>query len=192
MDEPRQILFDHIRCVVPVDERMEALLTEHTTVERFARHTDIYRGGQTVRKMYFLTAGLTKSSCYDDHGREHVLSFAYEDWWEADYLAFLGETRTEVTLRTLEATTAVGFTLSAYWTLCDEIPSLERFFLHKATRGYAASQQRILSLMTEGPAARYYRLLAAQPRLVGRVSKTQLAAYLGVSRETLSRLRRGK
>ena len=192
MDEPRQVLFEHIRRVVSVDRRAQTLLAERTTVEHFARHTDICRGGQTVRKMYFLTAGLTKSSCYDEQGREHILSFAYEDWWETDYLAFLRETRTEITLRTLEATTAVAFTLSAYRTLCDEIPSLERFFLHKATRGFAASQQRILSLMTEGPAVRYERLLATQPQLVRRVSKTQLAAYLGVSRETLSRLRREK
>lgn len=75
-----------------------------------------------------------------------------------------------------------------YQQLCAHQPKLAYFFLSKATRGSSAAQQRILSLLTTQAKERYEQLLRQYPSLPQRVSKTQLAAYLGVSRETLSRL----
>jgi CRP-like cAMP-binding protein len=65
---------------------------------------------------------------------------------------------------------------------------MARFFLVKFARGGVAAQQRILSLLTLPARERYELLLRQYPTLPQRVSKTLLAAYLGVSRETLSRL----
>ncbi|HAO27431.1 MAG TPA: Crp/Fnr family transcriptional regulator, partial [Chryseobacterium indologenes] len=62
------------------------------------------------------------------------------------------------------------------------------FFLEKAYMGFIAAQQRIISTMTTGIKERYEQLLQKYPSLIQRVPKTLLAAYLGVSRETLSRL----
>lgn len=71
--------------------------------------------------------------------------------------------------------------------LCGRVPKMESFFLQKANNGHIASQQRILSLLSTDPKERYEQLVQKYPSLIPRVSKTQLAAYLGVSRETLSR-----
>ena len=65
---------------------------------------------------------------------------------------------------------------------------MEHFFLHKANRGHLASQARILSFLTDTPRERYQQLLQKQPAIMQRVLKTVLASYLGVSRETVSRL----
>jgi len=54
--------------------------------------------------------------------------------------------------------------------------------------GFIASQQRILSLLSSNAKERYEQLLNQYPSLFQRIPKSQLALYLGVSRETLSRL----
>jgi CRP-like cAMP-binding protein len=65
---------------------------------------------------------------------------------------------------------------------------MEHFFLKKSHFGYIASQKRILSLLSTSAKERYEQMLQQYPALMQRVNKTLLASYLGVSRETLSRL----
>jgi CRP-like cAMP-binding protein len=65
---------------------------------------------------------------------------------------------------------------------------MEHFFRVKATTGLVAQQQRVLSFMTHDTQVRYQQLFEQYPSLFQRVPKTMIAAYLGVSRETLSRL----
>jgi CRP-like cAMP-binding protein len=65
---------------------------------------------------------------------------------------------------------------------------MEHFFRIKNSLGYVALQQRILSLLTTSPKERFEQLAQQYPQLMQRVSKTIIAAYLGISRETLSRL----
>ena len=184
------VLRQHIEQLVPLRAQDVVLLNELVTIRHLPRRAVIDAPGSYARTMYFVVKGLLKLSYLSTEGTEHILGFAYEDWWEGDFQAFLHGAQTELRLSTVEPTTLCCFSFAAYTRLCAEIPTLERFFLAKATAGFAASQQRILSLMTADATSRYHRLLQTQPVLLQRVSKTQLAAYLGVSRETLSRLRR--
>ena len=88
----------------------------------------------------------------------------------------------------LEDTEALCLSLDDFNALRTGLPKIERFFLEKVIAGFLASQRRILSLMTSSAQQRYEQLAAQHPSLLQRLPKTQLAAYLGVSRETLSRM----
>jgi CRP-like cAMP-binding protein len=76
--------------------------------------------------------------------------------------------------------------------LCSEIHQVERFFRWRTNRGYVASQKRLLSLMNNDAKTRYEELMKLYPQLYELVPKHLIAAYLGVSRETLSRLYNGR
>ena len=65
---------------------------------------------------------------------------------------------------------------------------MESFLLKKANSGFIGAQKRIISLLTSNAKERYAQLSKQYPGLLQRIPKTQLALYLGVSRETLSRL----
>ena len=65
---------------------------------------------------------------------------------------------------------------------------MEHFFRRKSNAGYVALQQRILSMLNNNPKERYEQLLELNPALFQKVPKKLIASYLGVSRETLSRL----
>jgi CRP-like cAMP-binding protein len=65
---------------------------------------------------------------------------------------------------------------------------IEHFFRKKSSNGYIALQRRILSLLNSNAKERYEQFISQYPTLLQRLPKTLIASYLGVSRETLSRL----
>ncbi|WP_116126539.1 Crp/Fnr family transcriptional regulator [Lewinella sp. IMCC34183] len=189
----RHALITHLRELIPLADADGTRAAAYFTEERVPRRAVLLHAGRPVRYCYFVVSGLLKLVYTDTAGNQHTVSFAAEQWWESDFGAYFGRGPAAFSLRALEETTVLRLSLDDYWALCAEVPALERFMLHKAHAGFIGAQRRILSLLTSSAAERYTQLLDRQPDLLQRVSKTQLAAYLGVSRETLSRLpRRGK
>lgn len=183
-----QQLRTHLEKLVPLtDEEFERALA-YFTYKSYKKHHQLIREGDDVREAYFIAKGLLKLVYTDAAAKTHVVSFAPEDWWESDFQAYYTQTPATLSLECLEDTAVWGLSLENYHRLCAELPQLTHFFLTKALRGSMAAQQRILSLLTTQAKERYEQLLRLYPALPQRVSKTLLASYLGVSRETLSRL----
>lgn len=178
----------HIEQVVPLSDEEYAFVRENFTTEYCKKGEFLIEKNEPVRHVYLVKSGLLKLIYHDKAGREHILSFALEDWWESDYPAWFSRKPALLSLQCIEDTEVYCLTLDGYQTICTELQKIEHFFLHKANRGHMASQDRILSFLTATPRERYELVLRKQPALMQRVPKVHLAAYLGVSRETLSRL----
>ncbi|UOG77299.1 Crp/Fnr family transcriptional regulator (plasmid) [Hymenobacter tibetensis] len=184
----QQQLREHLEKVVSLTDDEFAFVLARFTLKRFKKHQFLVQEGEPVKYNYFVVSGLLKLVYTDASGKPHLLAFAMEDWWESDLQAYYTQTPATLSLECLEDTTVLCLSLADYHTLCAELPQLARFFLQKATLGAIAAQQRLLSLLTTSAQARYEQLLRKYSELGQRVSKTLLASYLGVSRETLSRL----
>ncbi|MHA7100677.1 Crp/Fnr family transcriptional regulator [Roseivirga pacifica] len=180
----------HIEEIIPLKEEEFSHIASHFVFKRFKKGQLVIRQGGIVQYTYFVVKGLMKLVFVDGSGKEHILSFAQENWWESDYFAFFNGTSATMSLKCLEDSEALCISLDSLNELYASLPKMEYFFLQKANNGHIASQQRILSLLSSSAEERYNQLLKRHPLLLQRVSKTQLAAYLGVSRETLSRLYR--
>ncbi|AYY86464.1 Crp/Fnr family transcriptional regulator [Chryseobacterium indologenes] len=178
----------HIEKIVPLDDQEFELMTAFFTYKKFKKHQFLTQEGEPVTYNYFVVKGLLKLVYTDDTGKEHIVAFAMEDWWETDFPAFYQQTKATMSLLAVEDTEVLCISLQDYKKLCAALPKIEHFFLEKAYMGFIAAQQRIISTMTTGIKERYEQLLQKYPSLIQRVPKTLLAAYLGVSRETLSRL----
>ena len=164
------------------------LLRESFGYKKYRKGDYIIKEGDKVESIYHVLKGLLKLSYTDSDAKEHILSFASEGWWETDFSAFYLAHPAVLTLQCLEDSEVNMLAKSFYTDLTKEYPTLTQFFLDKSIRGHIASQTRILSLLNQAPKHRYEQFLKSYPHLVQRIPKTILSSYLGVSRETLSRL----
>lgn len=184
----QHILRQHIEKVIPLADDEFAFVASLFTVENYQKRDFLITKGESVKHVYFVVSGLLKLVYNDEAGNEHIVAFAMEDWWESDYLAFYTRSKATMSLQCLEDTTVFCITLDDYQKLCDGLPKIEHFLLVKGNNGHIAGQQRILSLLALTAKERYEHFIKRYPSLTQRVSKTLIASYLGVSRETLSRL----
>jgi CRP-like cAMP-binding protein len=181
-------LREHIEKIVPLSDGEFAFVCTHFTPKKFKKHQFLIQEGDDVKYSYFVISGLLKLVYTDDTAKQHIVSFAMEDWWESDYYAFYTEAKATMSLECLEDTTVLCISLEDYKKLCNGLQKMERFFLEKSNFGFLGAQRRIISWLTSNAKERYEQLLKQSPSLIQRVPKSLLAAYLGVSRETLSRL----
>lgn len=181
-------LREHIEKIVTLTDDEFAFVLSHFTFKKYKKHQFIIQEGEPVKYHYFILKGLLKLVYTDDALKQHIVSFAMEDWWESDFYAYYTQTEATMSLECLEDTEVLCLALYDYKKLCDELQQMQRFFLEKANFGFLGAQRRIISWLTANAKERYEKLLKQYPSLVQRVPKSQLAAYLGVSRETLSRL----
>ncbi len=183
----RQKLREHIEKITPLSDDEFEFVQNHFTIKKFKKHQYLIQEGDTVKYAYLVISGLLKLVYTDNTGKQHIVSFAMEDWWESDYYAFYTQTVATMSLECLENTEVFCLSFEDYKKLCDGLQKMERFFLHKSNFGFLGAQRRIISLLTSDAKERYEQLVKQSPSLIQRVPKSLLAAYLGVSRETLSR-----
>lgn len=178
----------HIEKIIPLTDDEFDFVISHFDTKKFKKHQFLIQKDEPVKYSYFVISGLLKLVFTDEAGKDHIVSFAMEDWWESDFYAYYTQTKATMSLECLEDTEVLCCTLEDYKKLCDGLQKMERFFLEKATFGFLGSQRRIISWLTSNSKERYEQLLKQYPTLFQRVSKSLIASYLGVSRETLSRL----
>lgn len=181
-------LKEHIEKIVPLMDEEFLVLSSYFSFEKYQKNDLLIKQGKSVKHCYFVVNGLLKLFYDDKDGKQHIISFAMEDWWESDFAAYFTNTKANMSLQCLEDTSVFSLSLVSYQKLCADIPKVEHFFLQKSISGQIAAQNRILSFLTSNAKERYEQLLKQFPLLFQRVPKTLIASYLGVSRETLSRL----
>jgi CRP-like cAMP-binding protein len=181
-------LREHIEKILTLTDDEFGFVLSHFTFRKVKKHQFLIQQGDYVNHSYFVVSGLLKLAHTDTNDKEHVLHFAMEDWWVSDYQAYFTKAKATMSLDCLEDAEVFCISLEDNEKLFAGLPKLEHFFLKKSHGGYIAAQQRILSLLTSSAKERYEQFLMQYPSLVQRLNKTLLASYLGVSRETLSRL----
>ena len=109
-------------------------------------------------------------------------------WWASDYNALYYKVKATITVDCITDAEVLCLSSNDREKLCDELHQIERFFRWRTNKGYVAANKRLLSFMNNDAKGRYEELLNLYPELYNIVPKQLIAAYLGVSRETLSRL----
>lgn len=182
------ILKTHIEKTISLTDEEFSIVDSFFKEDHFKKREMIINENDQVDHVYFIVSGLLKLFYTDHDAKEHIISFSMEDWWETDYMAFYTQTKATQSLQCLEDTHVLKLSLNDYHRLLKEVPKMTDFFLKKAIGGHISNQRRILSLMMMSAKEQYEQFIRYYPTLIQRVPKTILASYLGVSRETLSRL----
>lgn len=186
--DKHEILGQHIaRFVKLTDEQLDYFVS-HFQEHTFKKGQMILGEGDRVDKEYFVLSGCLKSFYINDETKMHILQFSMPTWWTTDYAAMYSNTRATIGIDCITDAVVLSLSNEDREKLCNEIHPIEHFFRWRTNRGYVATQRRLLSLMNNDAKSRYEELMRLYPELYNMVPKNLIAAYLGVSRETLSRL----
>ncbi|WP_338812236.1 Crp/Fnr family transcriptional regulator [Bernardetia sp. Wsw4-3y2] len=181
-------LRNHINAITPLTYEEFSFVCSLFVEKKIKKKQFLIKEGDSVKYAYFIVSGLLKLTYVDDLGKVHIVSFGMEDWWESDFQAYFTQSKARMSLQAIEDTSVLCLSLKNYQKMCLEVPKMKTFLIEMSNKGFIASQQRILSLLTTSVKERYEKLLQKYPLLFQRVPKAQLALYLGCSRETLSRI----
>lgn len=167
---------------------------EYSTIETYFSERSLRKGlrlinaGDMVQHTYWVKKGLLVSAYNEYSGKEYIVQFAIERCWITDQNAFYNQTKATFNIQCLEDSELLAISFENREKLCREVPKMERFFRRKANDSFVKLQRRLLTYLTADAKARFDQLLDEYPGIAQRIPKKILAGYLGVSRETLSRL----
>ena len=180
---------DHIEAVNPLTDEEFSYILSHFVTKKTKKHSFLIQEGDPVRYEYFVMKGCLKAYLVDGNtGKEFIYYFAAEDWWITDREAFFNQEAATINIDCLEDCELLGITLENRQKLCAESRKYEHFLLVKSNKGYISLQKRLQMMIMGSAKDRYEHFIKNYPNLYDRIPKTFIASYLGVSRETLSRL----
>jgi CRP-like cAMP-binding protein len=146
--------------------------------------------GERATNLWFVVSGCVRTYTTDAQGREHNLAFSTEGWWCTDSASFFEGGRATLALHALEDTSLLSLSLPDLEYLCIQVPKFERFFRLLSQKGYQLLERRLVAMLRLTAEARFLRFHRQYPRLLHRVAQKHIAAYLGITPEFLSMLRR--
>ena len=131
----------------------------------------------------------TKVLYIGPNGQQHVVMFGLENWWVGDLGSFVNQSPSDYNIQCLEDCQLVHFTPEILEELYRSIPVLERFFRIIIQKAFVASQKRVVNNHCLPAKMRYLQLISTQPELLQRIPQYEIASYLGITKEFLSKLK---
>jgi CRP-like cAMP-binding protein len=156
---------------------------------KFRKHQFILQEGDVAYHETFILKGLTRTYEIDAKGGEHIVQFGIEDWWVGDLYSFLSGQPTKYNIDCIEDTEVLQITREQQEILFQKVPKLERHFRIMIQNAYVASVTRIAGTLAKSAMERYRDFIEAYPHIEQRVPNHQIASYLGITPQSLSRIR---
>ncbi|MDQ7066254.1 MAG: Crp/Fnr family transcriptional regulator [candidate division KSB1 bacterium] len=183
-------LYRHILNYIELSEAQFSESTRFFIPRSIRRKDFLCRAGEVGRYIAFVHRGCLRSYTIDKKGAEHVVQFAIEEWWIADLYSFLTNEPATYYIDALEDSEVLLLDRPSQEELCAQFPRYERFFRLLLERNYIANHRRIAATLSLSAGERYLLFLQTYPQLVERLPQHQIASFLGITPESLSRIRR--
>jgi len=149
----------------------------------------LQRAGEVARHAAFIASGCLRSYVIDAKGKEHIVQFAPETWWLADSDSLGGGVPSKFFFEAVEDSDLLLIDAPSHHRVVERVPGYAAAMRTGLQRHAAAKDDRIVSALSATAEERYLAFLETYPSMVQRVPQKMLASYLGVSPETLSRIR---
>lgn len=178
----------NIEDVIPVSDREIEFINSFFSLKKVRRAQYLLHEGDEVKYEYMVLSGIYRIYYLDNEGKEHIVKFAQENSWMSDYKAFFNRDRATTFIECIEGGQVLYLTLYGRERLSAELNKMEHFFKVRLTNDYIESEERIKFLLLNTARQRYDEFVRSHPGLLQRIPKKIIASYLGVCRETLSRI----
>lgn len=167
----------------------EAYLLSISTEKTFPKGEVLIQEGRNVNKIFFVTDGCLRSYCIDKNGKDHTLQFAIKNWWISDYIAIHNNESATLTIECLKESKVIEFNAKKLNNIFTEFPEFEPFQRNLLERHVVSLHKRILNQLQLTALERYDLFLAQYPDIERYTRNYHIASYLGITQESLSRIR---
>lgn len=185
-----ELLLQNISKKIFLTEEEKQLIQTFFTPKKLRKKQYLLQEGDVCKYTAFVNKGILRSYTIDEKGSEHIIQFAMEDWWIADIYSFLTGELSTFNIDALEDAELLLITKAAQDEMVVQVPKMERYLRLLMQNNLIALQRRLISSLNYTAEDKYLQLIAACPSIVQRVPQHYIASYLGITPETLSRIRR--
>lgn len=184
--EPLLSYFDRL---IPLSKEEQELVTSTFRSRLFRKRQYVLQEGDVCTQFYFVVRGCLRMYKIDEKGGTHILQFAAENYWMVDLGSFHGVKPSALNIDALEDTVVLQISRNDLISLYVQAPKFDRIFRVLLENSFVRLQERLLQNISSTAEERYQTFLEIYPHLANRLSQVQIAAFLGITPEFLSRLR---
>ncbi len=174
-----------------LDNRTTDELLQNVRTKTYKKGEYLLRQGETCRYLFFINEGLTKSFFYNDE-KEFIMRFFFENVLFTVFDSYLTQTPSNFSVVALEATTITLISYDTVENLCKKHHCMETFFRKLVSIASIKMMKRISEMLEQDATERYNKFVHENNLILQRISLGDLAKYLGITQQSLSRIRASK
>lgn len=172
-----------------ISETEIELVRQVCRVKKLRRKQYLLQEGDIWRYNAFVLKGLLRTYIVDEKGGEHYIQFSPEDWWAGDRESYIYEKPAKYNIDAYEDSEVVLITKTDMEMLYVKIPAFNVFMLNLLERSLIALRNRVHANISFTAEEKYLEFLQTYPDLSNRLPQHMIASFLGITPETLSRIR---
>lgn len=184
-----QDFLDYLKTKLQISETEFELIQETLIHKNIKRRKFLLQEGDIWRYYAFVLKGLLRTYSVDDRGIEHIIDFSLENSWTGDMESYSSEIPSNLNIDALEDSEVVLISKVNFEKLLTEIPDFAKFMKKLFEISFIESQNRVLSNISLTSEQKYTNFLHKFQDVHSRFPQHMIASYLGISAETLSRIR---
>ncbi|MCC7245742.1 MAG: Crp/Fnr family transcriptional regulator [Saprospiraceae bacterium] len=184
-----ELLLAYFQKFLPFEKEEQELITTRVTSRKVKRRQVILQEGFVCRHYSFVAKGCFKMYGVDARGTAHNIQFAAENDWIADIGSFHSRKPSQLFIKAIEPSEIIQIEQQDLYFLYLNIPKLDRIFKVIVENKFVELQNRLLQSFSSNADERYLSFLEQYPHLSNRLPNTQIASYLGITPEFLSKIR---
>jgi CRP-like cAMP-binding protein len=177
-------------CNMAMDPTEYHLIQQVFQVRKIRKKQFLLLSGDICYHTAFIVRGAMRQYRIDQRGGEHIVHLAVENWWVSDRESFYHAVPSVYNIDALEDTEVLVFTPEGFSTMLQQGPCFARMVALLDERNTIAIQKRLLAALSYSAESRYLDFIDQYPCFAGRFPQHMVASFLGISPETLSRIRR--
>lgn len=169
-------------------ENLDEVLSHFEPME-VKRGKHILKQGAVCKYVYFIVKGCVQVYVYDKNGNEYTRSFYLENNWVTDIFGFKNRTPSTEFIKCIEESKFLRIHHDAFQMLCSKVPLFDSMYKNLLESSYNTTIYRVNTLTSMSALERIQWLMEKKPELLTRISSKLIASYLGISPETMTRLK---
>ncbi len=181
-------LIKHLSSIISISQTLEREIHSVSKKVSLPKGHTLIDIGERCTSLFFIETGLVRGHYFDD-GKEITNWFAQEEEFATCFYSFIAGKPAFEIIQTLEDCELTELNYTSLQKLYTHFPETERIGRIITENYYIKLEERILSLQFKTAKERYHKLVLSKPELLQRASLGQIASYLGITQETLSRIR---